>query len=653
MPSRSLTTTTSSTPRPHVVVTDVVKSCFKDSPYLRCLFKFIKYLHNKDVAIDVVTYLHGIGAVVRTGRYDNSNRLVRLLKTIKPDDIVGWFNYLAYGTETPTENQKPTGCRANTLYSHKKKLSYYMIETAPHWNHQAQTGNPTKDKSVNDLLKKIKKAECRGTGKDSRTSEAFSRAEFQSVVTGSRLCIDNYTYAHSALITWQNTLIGRNDDMANIHPNEVMENVRPGFADTLTCKLHWSKNVVDENQVCPQIILGCMNTILCPLVSLATYISTLEESHFEKRTSLFGMNNGVSAKRLRKLIDMRLEGTNKRLATHSIRKHAATYCEQMGVAREVVNYRGRWRRIKAASNVYYSNDKPRKDCIAAIGTMGREGACRYRLNVPQGLTQCLLPASKFLNENVGLVLVKALVWACDNAATLVPNVVLQRLEEFRVQLGGSSNSNSMNLVAAREHVMLHPSMLELIAVDSGSSGDLHGVSVTLIQAQLTSIQAKLTQISHSHTSSLSAMTRAIAVNSRKVHSLVRNIDKVLYYRREDTFESSASDGGALNNILMPRIPTIGMLWQEFQSGIGSNKPAKLFTSYDRGKNRFVYSRRKVFWDLMVKLIEEGYSSTSALTNIDVVYGYGGASVSKLISRIRVDAKESYKNFYNRYPINGR
>merc|ERR1711991_374183 len=125
------------------------------------------------------------------------------------------------------------------------------------------------------------------------------------------------------------------------------------------------------------------------------------------------MKTDVSAKRLRKVINMTLAETNKRLATHSIRKHAATYCEQMGVAREVVNYRGRWRRIKRASNVYFSNDKPRKDCIAAIGTMGREGACRYVLNVPQGLTESLLPASKFLNENVGLILVKALVWACD------------------------------------------------------------------------------------------------------------------------------------------------------------------------------------------------------------------------------------------------
>ena len=53
---------------------------------------------------------------------------------------------------------------------------------------------------------------------------------------------------------------------------------------------------------------------------------------------------------------------------------------------------------------------------------------------------------------------------------------------------------------------------------------------------------------------------------------------------------------------------------------------------------------------MVKLIEEGYSATSALANIDVVYGFGGASVSKIIRRIRKDAKEGYKLYYERYPI---
>ena len=54
---------------------------------------------------------------------------------------------------------------------------------------------------------------------------------------------------------------------------------------------------------------------------------------------------------------------------------------------------------------------------------------------------------------------------------------------------------------------------------------------------------------------------------------------------------------------------------------------------------------------MVKLIDEGNSSSSALSNIDVVYGYGGASVSKILRRIRKDAKELYKIYYERYPLN--
>ena len=192
MPSRTLTTNTSSTRRRYVIPA-AVKPCFKDSPYLRCLFKFINYLHNEAAAIDVITYIHSIGAtVVRSGRYDTSNRIVILLKNITPDDIVRWFNYLAFDTPNPTEQQKPTGCRANTLYSNKKKLSYYMIESSANWNHQAQTGNPTKDKSVNDVCKRVKKHECRGTGKESCTSEGFSRPELLTVLTGARQSIDTH-----------------------------------------------------------------------------------------------------------------------------------------------------------------------------------------------------------------------------------------------------------------------------------------------------------------------------------------------------------------------------------------------------------------------------------------------------------------------------
>ena len=608
------------------------------------MFKFIKYTKDEDVAIDVVTYLNANGAVVRTGRYNHSNRIVRVLKAITPEDIVNWFNYLAYGKENPAENEKPQFARANTLYSNKKKLSYYMINKTPHWSHAAQTGNPTKDKSVNDLLKKIKKNECRGTGKSSLSSQAFDRPEMVLITNGAQDLQDSFSFQHPALITLQNTMIGRNDDMNHIAANEIKVNMRPGFEESLTVQMHWSKNVVDENQVTPQIVLGSVNSDLCPLIRLSCYISTLPEDHYMNSATLFHMSNSISSKRLRKVIQMVLQNTTKRFATHSIRKHAASFCEQMGVPRETVNYRGRWRRIKAASNVYYSNDKPRKDCIAAIGTMGRLGACRYLLEVPAGLIQALIPASKYLENGVGQVLVKALVWACLNTPNLVPQPTLQRLETYRLQLGDT------NLLAMREQVMMHPSLLQLIAVDGGASGDLNGVSINLIQAQLTSIQAQLTQMSSTYNRNLSTMTNAVRANTRKVNALVRNIDKVLYYRREDNFESGTPEASN-NNDLMLRVPTIGMLWQEYQTGIGRNKPAKLFTAHDRGRKRWIYSKRKVFWSFMVKLIDEGNSYTSALTNIDVVYGYNGASVSKIIRRIRKDAKESYKLYYERYPLN--
>ena len=78
-------TNTSNTQRPTVRAKHpaAVKECFKESPYLRCMFNFTSYIKNKDVAIDVVTYLNANGAVVRTGRYDHSNRIVIFHQAVK------------------------------------------------------------------------------------------------------------------------------------------------------------------------------------------------------------------------------------------------------------------------------------------------------------------------------------------------------------------------------------------------------------------------------------------------------------------------------------------------------------------------------------------------------------------------------------------
>ena len=46
----------------------------------------------------------------------------RLLQ-LPPYDIVRYFNFRAYGTERPTEGDRPMETRSNTLYYWKKALS--------------------------------------------------------------------------------------------------------------------------------------------------------------------------------------------------------------------------------------------------------------------------------------------------------------------------------------------------------------------------------------------------------------------------------------------------------------------------------------------------------------------------------------------------
>ena len=80
------------------------------------------------------------------------------------------------------------------------------------------------------------------------------------------------------------------------------------------------------------------------------------------------------------------------------------------------------------------------------------------------------------------------------------------------------------------------------------------------------------------------------------------------------------------------------LWHEFEFGIAGRKPAKFFSSRDRGANRFTYSKRKTFWDLVVKMVDRGRSANDA---IDYIYRYYGfkESVSNIIKKLQKERKE--------------
>jgi hypothetical protein len=79
-----------------------------------------------------------------------------------------------------------------------------------------------------------------------------------------------------------------------------------------------------------------------------------------------------------------------------------------------------------------------------------------------------------------------------------------------------------------------------------------------------------------------------------------------------------------------------VLWNEWEFGIGGQKPAKLFSSKERGRVKSAYSLRKPFWVRIGRMIRGGYTASTA---VDKIYSvYPGRSTTKVLQDIRRDEK---------------
>jgi ribosomal protein L32 len=140
-----------------------------------------------------------------------------VIATITPEELVRWFRLIAFGTETPGPDDRPTLRRSTGIAFCKKAISYYMADGSAQWNTQAQTGNPTMSKAVNKLLAEIKKHEVRKQGKKSNAKRDMKRAEFKKTL----LLLQNVNgftnqYKVPTMLKLQFHLIARTDDICNL-----------------------------------------------------------------------------------------------------------------------------------------------------------------------------------------------------------------------------------------------------------------------------------------------------------------------------------------------------------------------------------------------------------------------------------------------------
>ena len=63
-----------------------------------------------------------------------------------------------------------------------------------------------------------------------------------------------------------------------------------------------------------------------------------------------------------------------------------------------------------------------------------------------------------------------------------------------------------------------------------------------------------------------------------------------------------------NASLLSKPWTLYVLWEEYTKGFGEAKAAKDFTAKERGNMKHKFSRRKVFWDCVTRLLNSSLSA---------------------------------------------
>ena len=94
-------------------------------------------------------------------------------------------------------------------------------------------------------------------------------------------------------------------------------------------------------------------------------------------------------------------------------------------------------------------------------------------------------------------------------------------------------------------------------------------------------------------------------------------------------------GGARQPGKLRRCPkNLYILWAEYESGIGGNKPARQFTREERGKCRFAYCRRKIVWDVIENMCRRNLSVDVAIDRIYDECGGQNTPVNEVMKMLR-------------------
>jgi len=605
---------------------------------------------------------------------------------------------MAYGKSDIGDDDRPVKARSSTLFFYKKALSSFMYNGNSHWDDVLNRGNPTKSKEVNNMIKQVIKHEVRHEGVPSKARRAFEFKEFMqlSMLMRKKGFKENVSLAESqrwcrltALMNLQWQLMARMDDMLHLKLKTITTNLEFPFA--LNIKMRWSKNITEERDSPEQVLFGSFEETICPLLILAMYIEIcgVTGELLEKSGFLFGGSAAQSA--IRRQFDSLLQDDEFTalleglLGNHSVRKGSVTFAMRSGLSRDHATRRGRWRGKKEVVDAYISINLPYPDALAAHKLCGSKGSCRYRPQVDltnSFILEKIVPnCHRLLGNPAALPLGYALLWSAfhdkfhhNEESPLIPPYLRDRLvAAFEAEYGTIDSQNKDNPI---KRVGMVPQgtgdQVAMIEIDydddedalairrnnlsSRSGGLTSDVAAPLLAHQMTvqreiqdvktQVLQQLFEMRSQHERQYSMITRnikriALQPVVRRSNLLPRVGDGTLGTQGQNEEENGQEDE-ELATLLVRRQPaklyksprTLFDVWQEYQFGINGEKPAKEFTHEERGKNKCMYCRRKVFWDTVSNLVRAGHTSDVAIDKVYEAYGRSTSVTRILVQMVR-------------------
>lgn len=259
------------------------------------------------------------------------------------------------------------------------------------------------------------------------------------------------------------------------------------------------------------------------------------------------------------------------------------------------------------------------------------------------------------------ILGKALLWACcdEDTKSIVDTTLRERImAAYNAVDHAHDIVNPVHKVGLVLHESNGVSIINTCDFEQPNQPDDNRENTTNNSGRLQMVETMLQTVTQNQINLQNTMVHEFAEHSkllRKIDRLQRRLAAVPAVRatRKGTAKVTIAqdkdnddDNGRSNithamhvprDLLLPSPKDLYTLWKEYQFGLGNRKPARLFTTEERGKVSSIYSKQNKVWKLIQDLINKRSEPSNII--IDAIYAaYGNESATNIIKNIQRDEK---------------